>query len=621
MISDPGWSEGSWQVACRLLDLDLDQCLFSVGFLVSLPLPHPNSFTIEVAVLLSSDTHYQPSADLSLIVSDLISGDIIGGRTSGSRSSPSKNNSFRDKGVSPGDTDNLTAPTRLSGGDYADDLQRLARVGLLSDYCPAQPDSADHQQRAMDGDGGGVVKENGGVPGRTMCPRSQYGHRCAETCSEHCAGADNTCNFVDGSCDQGCDVGYLPPLCYDTCPRGQYCPGWTGQCYHGCVLGFQPPTCHKECSAGTYGPGCGKTCSIHCADSDHICNKTDGSCDQVCKPGYQGRVCSETCRIGLYGPGCNTTCSDQCVGQHNPCHHIGVYGPGCNTTCSDQCVGQHNPCHHIGVYGPGCNTTCSDQCVGQHNPCHHIDGSCYLGCVQDDQSPMCRRKRVNDQFDEGTGHKASSISVTLFAVVAVVIVIPATAVIVGLLVSRLRMTKRLRTRRSFPEECSARVELVQVENPPLESQPGTLVRRGSNQRYEPMELSDLGCSPNDNVFDQYATPLDMERELGEYEMPLNVKQSDLSQLSGQDINEAKKFISANSKRRKSPTGSSNQEIQEKKEVSGIYCNSDRLPIGHKRQDTKETEKTSVTANNSDIPLTMSYSQLDNETERRQRSKE
>ena len=47
----------------------------------------------------------------------------------------------------------------------------------------------------------------------------------------------------------------------------------------------------------------------------------------------------------------------------------------------------------IGKHGPGCNTTCSGQCVGQHNPCHHIDGLCYLGCVQDDQSPMCRRTR------------------------------------------------------------------------------------------------------------------------------------------------------------------------------------------------------------------------------------
>ena len=47
----------------------------------------------------------------------------------------------------------------------------------------------------------------------SVCPRGRYGHHCAETCSDHCAGADHTCNYVKGSCDQGCDVGYLPPFC------------------------------------------------------------------------------------------------------------------------------------------------------------------------------------------------------------------------------------------------------------------------------------------------------------------------------------------------------------------------------------------------------------------------
>ncbi|KAK3766974.1 hypothetical protein RRG08_059843 [Elysia crispata] len=305
------------------------------------------------------------------------------------------------------------------------------------------------------------------------------------------------------------------------------------------------------------------------------------------------------CPRGQYGPGCVGKCSDHCTGRTGECYfRTGQCYQGCEPgfqppTCHTECP--------AGTYGPGC------------------DGSCYLGCVQDDQSPMCHRTRVNDQFDEGAGLKTSSISVTLFAVVVVVIAVPAAAVIVGLLVSRFRVTKRHRPRRSSPEEYSARVEFVQVENPA--PQPGTPARRGSNQHYEPMELSSLSCCPNDIVFDQYATPLDMERELGEYEMPLNVKQSDLSQLPGQDINKAEKISSANSKRWKSPTGSSNQEILEKKEGSGIYCNSDRLPIGHERRHTKETEKTSVTANNSHTPLTMSYTQLDNEIERRQGSKE
>ncbi|KAK3756292.1 hypothetical protein RRG08_029558 [Elysia crispata] len=46
-----------------------------------------------------------------------------------------------------------------------------------------------------------------------FCPRGRYGHGCTETCSKNCAGADSACNHVDGSCDQGCDLGYLPPVC------------------------------------------------------------------------------------------------------------------------------------------------------------------------------------------------------------------------------------------------------------------------------------------------------------------------------------------------------------------------------------------------------------------------
>ncbi|KAK3797376.1 hypothetical protein RRG08_066329, partial [Elysia crispata] len=337
-----------------------------------------------------------------------------------------------------------------------------------------------------------------------------------------------------------CPRGQYGPGCVDKCsdhctgPAGE-CDFRTGQCYQGCEPGFQPPTCHKACPAGTYGPDCGKTCSVHCADSDHICNKTDGSCDQGCKTGYQGRFCSETCPRGKYGS--------------------------------------------------GCNMTCSDQCVGQNNPCHHIDGSCYLGCVQDDQSPMCRGTRVNQWFDEGAGQKSSSISPTLFGVVVIVITAFA-AVIVGLLVWRLHITTKQSTHRSPPEDFTARVELVQIDNPPLAAQLGTLARRESNQHYEPVDLSPLRCCPNDDDLDQYATPLDMERELGEYEMPLasNVKQNDKD---------------ATRKPRKCPNGKSSQEIQEKEEASGLYCNSDHLPAGHQCRGIKETEQISVTANSSD----------------------
>ena len=114
---------------------------------------------------------------------------------------------------------------------------------------------------------------------------------------------------------------------------------------------------------------------------------------------------------------------------------------------------------------------------------------------------------------------------------------------------RLRMATSHQLQRSPHYDCSARAELVQVENTPLAPSSGTLAGREPNQQYEPMELSPLDCLHNDNDLDQYATPLDMERELGEYEMPLalSVKQSDLSEHSGENISKTKKNTYANTK--------------------------------------------------------------------------
>ncbi|GFO03921.1 receptor-type tyrosine-protein phosphatase kappa-like [Plakobranchus ocellatus] len=41
----------------------------------------------------------------------------------------------------------------------------------------------------------------------------KYGLACAQNCSSHCAGPNNTCDPFGGSCDQGCEAGYQPPLC------------------------------------------------------------------------------------------------------------------------------------------------------------------------------------------------------------------------------------------------------------------------------------------------------------------------------------------------------------------------------------------------------------------------
>ncbi|GFS25949.1 multiple epidermal growth factor-like domains 10, partial [Elysia marginata] len=45
------------------------------------------------------------------------------------------------------------------------------------------------------------------------CERRTHGENCSLTCSEYCKGEDNSCDNVDGTCDQGCDPGYQGAQC------------------------------------------------------------------------------------------------------------------------------------------------------------------------------------------------------------------------------------------------------------------------------------------------------------------------------------------------------------------------------------------------------------------------
>ncbi|KAK3779435.1 hypothetical protein RRG08_062093 [Elysia crispata] len=45
------------------------------------------------------------------------------------------------------------------------------------------------------------------------CQSGKYGEKCSKQCSVHCAGQHNACNHVDGSCNQGCDDGYIGRFC------------------------------------------------------------------------------------------------------------------------------------------------------------------------------------------------------------------------------------------------------------------------------------------------------------------------------------------------------------------------------------------------------------------------
>ena len=48
---------------------------------------------------------------------------------------------------------------------------------------------------------------------KSECDIGLFGEGCAKRCSVHCAGSDNTCNNVNGTCNMGCDPGYKGSLC------------------------------------------------------------------------------------------------------------------------------------------------------------------------------------------------------------------------------------------------------------------------------------------------------------------------------------------------------------------------------------------------------------------------
>ena len=47
----------------------------------------------------------------------------------------------------------------------------------------------------------------------TVCQTRTYGANCSEICSDHCSGVEKACSPFDGSCDEGCTIGFQSPLC------------------------------------------------------------------------------------------------------------------------------------------------------------------------------------------------------------------------------------------------------------------------------------------------------------------------------------------------------------------------------------------------------------------------
>ncbi|GFS19753.1 multiple epidermal growth factor-like domains 10 [Elysia marginata] len=196
-----------------------------------------------------------------------------------------------------------------------------------------------------------------------------------------------------------------------------------------------------------------------------MCDSVTGPCDHGCEPGYQGSFCSEVCPRGRYGP--------------------------------------------------GCNQTCSVQCAGHGNPCHYVDGSCYLGCVHDDQSIICRKgfSCDSDELIQNTW--------AIAATVVAVVVTGAAAIVIGLLVWRLHRNKfHTASNNATGREIELRPRCnVPVASRERRDEQETSINRRSVQGHEPAEIGTQNVHLYDKEGDHYASPADIMQELKAYEIP------------------------------------------------------------------------------------------------------
>ncbi|XP_065924897.1 receptor-type tyrosine-protein phosphatase alpha isoform X4 [Magallana gigas] len=120
------------------------------------------------------------------------------------------------------------------------------------------------------------------------CPNGSYGYNCKHNCSSHCQ-ESGICDRITGHCL--CQVGWKTDTCDSQCDGHKFgqncskecghclekeaCHHVNGSCLNGCDLGYHGANCTQECPWRWYGYNCNETCPCR---SNVTCNARTGIC-------------------------------------------------------------------------------------------------------------------------------------------------------------------------------------------------------------------------------------------------------------------------------------------------------------------------------------------------------
>lgn len=202
------------------------------------------------------------------------------------------------------------------------------------------------------------------------------------------------CDRETGDCDI-CDIGYIMPLCQDSCDVDQWGDNCVNSCFcrdelacdwelgtcpeDECAAGYEGDTCNATCIDGMWGANCNGTCGS-CLD-EAPCDRVNGECEQ-CRLGYLPPLCVDECPSGTFGVNCESEChcfrDIECTKEHGRCP-AGLGGT--ENGCAAGWMGEscQIPCP-AGMYGLNCVEQCG-QCLNNEN-CDMVSGI-FIGNTSD----------------------------------------------------------------------------------------------------------------------------------------------------------------------------------------------------------------------------------------------